>query len=185
MSELLPDYTQMLVLLGRALHVLRTEYDQQAVLVGGAAVELHTGGRYATGDFDIHFPDAKLFSEVLDRYGFLKEKGVGRLLNRWYHPECLTYGVQIVSGYLYDGNSDRSRLQLIKIASDAEVIVPPVEDLIADRLGQYCSINNNPDKSSLEQAKLLVSLAEEIDWDYLRQRVVTEQGDLSLVEGIR
>jgi hypothetical protein len=185
MSGLSPDYFQMLMLLGRALHALRIEHNQQAVLVGGAAVEFYTGGGYSTGDFDVHFSDVRLFSEVLTQFGFLREKGPSRLLNSWYHPECPNYGVQVVSGSLFDGLSDLYRLQLVKIGPDADVIIPPIEDLVADRLGQYCSIPNNSDQSTLEQAKLLVSLAETIDWDYLERRVSEEQGDISLLEGNR
>ena len=185
MSSLSPDYYQMLELLGRAMHTLRTKYKHRAVLVGGAAVELYTEGRYSTGDFDVHFEDTRLFSKVLNKFGFINESGPGKLLNRWYHPECITYGIQVVSGYLFDGLSETNRLRLIKIGPDADLIIPSIEDLIADRLGQYCSVSRNSDQSSLEQAKLLVSLAETIDWAYLGLRVSQEQGDISLLKEAR
>jgi len=71
------------------------------------------------------------------------------------------------------------------VSADSEIIIPPIEDMIADRLSQYCSIRDNPDESMLEQAKLLLTLAETIDWAYLERRAREDQGDISLLKGLR
>jgi hypothetical protein len=46
------------------------------------------------------------------------------------------------------------------------VTLPPVEDLIADRLGQFAA-SNNRDREMVDQARLLLKLARDIDRDYL------------------
>jgi hypothetical protein len=59
--------------------------------------------------------------------------------------------------------------------------LPPPEDVIADRLGQYASDPKGRD-DMLEQARLLVLLAEDLDLNYLKRRVVEEGADAELVE---
>jgi hypothetical protein len=177
------DYFAMLLLLGRVFQSLKQHHGVDAVLVGGAAVEFYTGGRYQTGDFDVVFEDFALFGSAMSAHGFAKPSGIGRLLRGWVHPDFPDYGIELVSGALFDGLSDRSRCRLIRMGEASAVALPPIEDLIADRLGQYCAIANNPDRSCLEQAKLLFLLAETIDKPYLEKRVQDEGGDMSLLLG--
>lgn len=100
----------------------------------------------------------------------------------FYHPELLI-GVEFVTGPLFDGRTDQGRLRLAVIdeESDARVIFPPPEDIIADRLAQYASDPQGRD-DMLEQARLLSSLVENQDMAYLRKRVAEEGADLGMVE---
>jgi hypothetical protein len=68
-------------------------------------------------------------------------------------------------------------------ASDAKVIFPPLEDMIADRLGQHASDPRGRD-DMLEQARLLASLAENLDVAYLIRRVAEEGGDPGILENL-
>lgn len=174
------DFFEVLSRLGEACDRLRRERGLTAVLVGGAAVELYTGGAYRTGDFDVHVADFQIFWAALEAVGFVREDEKGKLKNFWYLPSVPQYGVQVVGGDLFDGLCERARLQLIDIVPGSQIVLPPVEDLIADRLGQHATASPT-DTVMLEQAKLLLSLAETIDQAYLRQRVAEEGGDISLL----
>ena len=55
-----------------------------------------------------------------------------------------------------------------------------IEDLIADRLGQYGVAGD--DTSRIEQARALLAMADDIDLAYLRRRVVEEDGDIALLD---
>jgi hypothetical protein len=89
-----------------------------------------------------------------------------------YHP-TLDLGVEFVSGRLFDGNADQERLRIVTIDPTSHVLVIPVEDVIADRLGQYTS-NPTAGRALLWQAALAWSLATEIDRPYLDKRIRTE-----------
>jgi hypothetical protein len=71
------------------------------------------------------------------------------------------------------------------LCEDSAIVLTPVEDLIADRLGQFCSIPSNSNQELLEQARLLIELASEIDWSYLERWIIEDQGDPSLVQDLR
>jgi hypothetical protein len=64
-------------------------------------------------------------------------------------------------------------LRLIAIGPGSQVLVIPVEDVIADRLGQYTA-NPAGSRALLRQAVLAWSLAVEIDRSYLDARIKTE-----------
>lgn len=174
------DFLLVLQRLADAFEALRQKTGESAILVGGAAVELYTGGAYSTGDFDVHVTDAGSFRSFLENVGFIREDQIGYLKNFWYLPEVARYGVQIVGGQLFDGRCDRTRIRLLTTESGSSFALPPVEDLIADRLGQH-AVASPTDTSMLLQARLLLSLAEEIDHAYLRKRVQDEGGDISLL----
>jgi hypothetical protein len=74
---------------------------------------------------------------------------------------------------LFDGNADPERLRLVTIGPGSRVLVIPVEDVIADRLGQYVA-NPAGSRALLRQAALACSLADEIDRAYLDSRIRTE-----------
>lgn len=75
-----------------------------------------------------------------------------------------------------DGNADVARLRLVTIDPESPVLVIPVEDVIADRLGQYVA-NPAGSRALLRQAVLAWSLADEIDRAYLDARIRTETID--------
>jgi hypothetical protein len=92
-------------------------------------------------------------------------------------------GVDFVSGSLFDGRTDHSRIQILRLDDEGalELYFPPVEDLIADRLGQYESVPQG-DQQMLEQAKLLWQLGDDIDTDYLHKRVAEECSSVKLLD---
>jgi hypothetical protein len=114
-----------------------------AWLVGGASVVILTDGAFHSGDFDLVASDAALFREILLRHGFHDERGQGRpgamLHVGWMHPDHPDLRWQLVTGPLFDGRSDPSRRIAIALRPGSELILPAVEDLIADRLGQFAA----------------------------------------------
>ena len=84
--------------------------------------------------------------------------------------------VELVSGDLFDGRTDRAKLLAVRVVGDAEVRFPPVEDMIADRMGQFAA-SNNLDTAMLNQARALLNLALDYDPAYLRRRIIEESGD--------
>jgi hypothetical protein len=56
------------------------------------------------------------------------------------------------------------------------VTLPPIEDMIADRLGQLAA-SGNRDQEMREQALLLFRLAADVDKSYLARRISEEGGD--------
>jgi hypothetical protein len=151
------------------------------VLVGGAAVELRTGGQYQTGDFDVHVSDAEAFGDALALAGFRREDQPGHLLTFWCLPSMPRYGMQLAGGALIDGRCERHRLEVLAIEAGSAILLPPVEDLIADRLGQHAARGSLTDVSALEQAKLLLLFAPEADLSYLPRPIVEQGGDPSLL----
>lgn len=112
--------------------------------------------------------DEPTFARAISGVGFKREDRPGRLLVGYYHPD-LVLGVQVVSGRLFDGRTDRSKLRVV-----------PVEDLIADRLAQYAAVSP-PDTSMLAQARELLRLVSELDEVYPAKRIAEEAGDARLV----
>lgn len=173
----LPDsYIAALTYLGRAFEAYQARTGYSAVLVGGAATAIYTAGLFPSGDFDVVAASDTEFNKVMVEHGFIKEHRTGRLLMGFYHPDCPEYGFQQVTGPLFDGRSDRNRLVRIEVASDSAVVLPAVEDLIADRLGQH-AVASKTDDSRLRQAQELFKLAEALDRDYLLRRIRDEGGD--------
>jgi hypothetical protein len=144
----------------------------RAVLVDGAALQLWTTGRYMSGDFDLIGIDPTPMEAALIARGFRREGRSGHLLRGPYHP-TLDIGVESVSGRLFDGNADQARLRLISIGPGSQVLVIPVEDVIADRLGQYVA-NPAGSRALRAQASLAWSLAVEIDRSCLDKRIRIE-----------
>lgn len=152
------------------------------VLVGGAAVEIYSKGAINTGDFDIVTPWQLEFEEELGRLGFIRPRGQGVATRGWVHPD-LGLGFEVVSDSLLDGAADRQRVQLIDLGEDGTVAVISLEDMIADRLGQYAS-GTAPEM--LEQARRLFALHADADREYMERRIRHESaGDygIEVLEG--
>ena len=180
MSDLPEDFFVALKLLGRASERYRKATGRRVVLVGGAAVSLYSYGQILSGDFDI-VADIDFENEMINE-GFLKEDRKGYLMIGYYHPEVPRYGFQLVSGDLFDGRSDLEKMLPLTVSDseDSQVYLPAIEDLIADRLGQFAASDNKDDEMR-QQASLLRLLALDIDEAYLRRRILDEGGDPSLV----
>lgn len=180
-----PEYLEALRLLSRAFDVVEERTGSRPVIVGGSAVEYYTVGDVVSGDFDLVAPDAEVVAEALVEVGFRREDRRGTRLGGLYHPELLI-GVDFVPGNLFEGRTDPKRMLVVVVgqeegAEGAKVVFPPPEDIIADRLGQYAS-DPKGRGDMLEQARLLVSLALDLDMDYLRKRVGEEGADPYLVD---
>ncbi|HEV2545924.1 MAG TPA: hypothetical protein VGU20_01165 [Stellaceae bacterium] len=172
-----PEFVDALKLLAGAFDEVVQAGFSRPVLVGGAAVEFYTGGAVVSGDFDVVTPAAQdELESALLRRGFVRPEGVGVLKRGLHHP-TLGMGVEVVSGYLFNGASDESRVKLVTLEGALAVAFPPVEDLIADRMGQFGATGK--DLEMLEQAVILYkiasySLASVLDAAYLDRRIKQE-----------
>jgi hypothetical protein len=102
LSVFRPEFIQALTLLARASDDVVAQGYTRPVLVGGAAVEFHTGSAVTSGDFDFVSPSQTAFEEALISYGFRREDRRHHLLRGLYHPD-FGLGVEVVSGSLFDG----------------------------------------------------------------------------------
>jgi hypothetical protein len=126
------------------------------VLVGGAVVEILTGGAYTTGDFDfVGFVPASV-RRKLEASGFRK---TGR---HWIHEQAEIF-LEFPGKAL--GAEERA---VLRKAFGYEVVVVSVEDLLVDRLGAWAYW-----KSGVDGANAFIVLRtcrDEIDHDRLAQR---------------
>lgn len=147
------------------------------VLVGGGAVELFSTSALATGDFDIVTGAQSAFEESLRGEGFIKPSGAGIATRGWVHPD-LALGFEVVSAVLLGGLADRDRVLAIDVGDDGSAAILSVEDMIADRMGQFAS-GSAPEM--IDQARVMLALNSQVDRDYLNRRIAEEtMGDLSI-----
>ena len=166
-----PEFREALSLLAQAFKVLSDEGLGLPVLVGGAAVELYTTGGITSGDFDLVTPHQRVLENTLVRFGFERPHRPGELLGGVIHRR-LDFGVQVVSGLLMAGKADRARIKVFDIEGGRMAVIP-VEDLIADRMGQAFA-DQPPREDMLDQALMLYRLAEAPDLTYLDKRICEE-----------
>lgn len=140
------------------------------ILVGGAAVELFSNSALMTGDFDVSTARQEVFEEALRTLGFVKPTGRGVATRGWVHPD-LRLGFEVVSSTLLGGLADRDRVALIDLGDDGVASIISVEDIIADRMGQYAS-GTAPEM--IEQAYRLFLLHDRVDRAYLDRRTREE-----------
>ena len=170
-----PEFRKALELLAKAIGRIEARGMKGTVLVGGAAVELFTGGAITSGDFDLVSPwKDELFAE-LGKLGFVQPNRPGWLSNSLLHPD-LGLSVQVVSGKLMDGLADQARIREIDLGPSGRARVIPVEDLIADRMAQ--GLAGRPVRKDMQnQAVRLYQLAEGLDDAYLDKRIREETGN--------
>lgn len=174
------DYIAALERLALVFNDYHRRTGSRAVLVGGAAAAIYTAGRFPSGDFDVVAAWDDAFEIAMLDHGFLREDQPGFLKLGFYHPGHPGYGFQPVSGPLFDGLSDTTRLFHLVVKPPAEITLPSIEDMIADRLGQY-AVAPPSDNSRLLQARALFELAEDLDLAYLLERIGNEGGDAALL----
>ena len=162
-----PEFERALRLFGRASDAMKARGLPEPVLVGGAAVEIYSNSAIATGDFDIATAAQIQFEEELQRLGFVRPSGAGKATRGWIHPE-LPMGFEVVAETLLDGQAERDRVRRLDLDPDGEVAVIGIEDMIADRVGQYAS---GAAPEMLEQARLLYALHREADRAYMERRI--------------
>ena len=176
-----PEFREALTLLATAVLRLQARGLEAPILVGGAAVELFTGGQVTSGDFDfVSASQDEFFAELLT-LGFVRSQGPGWLTRSLLHPE-LGFGVQVVSGHLMDGRADRSRVRLLAIDDSRETRVIACEGLIADRMALA---GRQIREDMKNQAVRLYQLAGGLDDAYLDRRIRTETGDVASLETLR
>ena len=79
----------------------------------------------------------------------------------WYHPAYPAFAVEQVSGGFFDGRGERDRCLRLILQDGASIVLPAVEDMIADRLGQHEIAKG--DTAMLEQARAQFLLAQDLD----------------------
>jgi hypothetical protein len=150
------------------------------ILVGGGAVELYTASAITTGDFDLVTARQEEFEVILRELGFTKPGGLGHTQLGWVHP-TLSLGFEVVSSSLYDGMADRDRILLFELEEDGAAAIVSIEDMIADRMGQFAS-GTAPEM--LDQARSLFILHRAADLDYMDRRIRYETGGDYCVEDL-
>lgn len=167
MSGFRPEFEAGLRLFARASEAMKRRGFAAPVLVGGGAVEVYTLSSVTTGDFDIVTARQSEFEDELLRLGFIPPVGPGHALSGWVHPE-LKLGFEVVSSTLLDGAADRDRVVLIGLGDDGEAAIISVEDMIADRMGQFAS---GAAPEMREQARRLLRLHADADLAYMEARI--------------
>ena len=144
--------------------------DDFPVLVGGSAVELYTGGNYASIDIDLCYSSALLDSVLLSS-GFYRD-------GRYWIMEELDIVLEC------PGANYNNRVMDIKLKNGHFVRISSIEDMIIDRLCAFVFWNSSSDG---EWARvMLASDTEEmaIDWDYLKKRADEEDVAMALARMI-
>ncbi len=167
------EYREAIALIARAVAALERRNIRSPILVGGAAVEFYTGGAITTGDFDFVTPYREEFFEELERVGF-RRPGQGEISRALFHPSS-GISVEVVSGQLMDGRADNERLVVVRLR-DGALRVIPIEDVIADRIGQALA-GSRIDERMRNQAIRLYQLAGGVDRSYLDRRIAEEASD--------
>ena len=167
-----PEFEAALRLFAQVSEAMRTRGHEAPVLVGGAAVELYSASAINTGDFDIVTGRQDDFETILQDHGFVRPSGAGMATRGWIHPQ-LKLGFEVVSSTLLDGQADRERVMLLQIGDAGRAAFIAIEDIIADRMGQYAS---GSAAEMLEQARALFELYPDADLDYMERRIRYETG---------
>jgi hypothetical protein len=182
MTAYRPEFEAALRLFARASEAMHRRGFQRPILVGGAAAEFYSQSAITTGDFDLcTFRQAEL-EEELQRLGFVRPSSAGQMLKGWIHPE-LKLGFEVVADTPMDGAFDRDTLVMVENTGAGAFVMISVEDLIADRVGQYAS-GSAPDR--LDQARTLFRLQTAVDRPYLDRRIREETAgdyDIEVIEG--
>ncbi|MDB5709386.1 MAG: hypothetical protein JWL96_1456 [Sphingomonas bacterium] len=167
MSVYRPAFEAALRAFARASDRMVAAGHERPVLVGGGAVELYSGSAINTGDFDVVTGRQDAFEAALAAEGFIRPIGPGHTSLGWIHPD-LQLGFEVVGTTLLDGMADRDRVVLIDFGKEGRAAIIAVEDIIADRVGQFAS-GSAP--AMLEQARRLLVLHKDVDLDYMERRI--------------
>lgn len=172
-----PEFLAALRLLARVSEAMAARGLPRPVLVGGGAVEFYTGSALMTGDIDVTSPVQPELEEELQRHGFARPSGPGKLTRGWIHPD-LGLGFEVVGRSPMDGNVDRAHILLVDaVKEDGSVAIISVEDIIADRMGQFAS-HSGGSREMRAQAAELLSLQPDVDFAYLEKPIRYEtEGD--------
>jgi hypothetical protein len=176
----LPDgFVAALAELGEAFDRYEELTGRPAILVGGAAAAIHTEGAFMSADFDVVAGLDDAFCEAMEIVGFVRDMQIGHGSLGWYHPDHPDFSVEQVSGGYFDGRGDRERCLRLAVREGSTIVLPAIEDMIADRLAQHEVAGG--DDSMLHQARALFLIARGLDITYLQRRVAEEGGNLELL----
>ena len=172
------EFVAALQLLARISEDMVRRELQRPILVGGAAAEFWSLSAITTGDFDLCTISQDVLEEVMQQHGFVRPSGAGQMLKGWIHPE-LKLGFEVVAEVPMDGNVDAAHIRLVQpIGESGKFRIIAVEDLIADRVGQYAS---GTAQDRIDQARKLLALHPDADMDYLDRRIREESmGDYGI-----
>ena len=173
-----PEFLNALRMLARVSEAMAGRGLPRPVLVGGGAVEFYTGSAVMTGDIDLTTPAQPELEQELQKLGFIRPSGVGKSTRGWVHPD-LGFGFEVVGDDPMDGNVPIAQLVMIQaVPGEPEMVVLSVEDMIADRMGQYAS---GTAREMLGQARELYGLPIRFDRTYLDRRIREEScGDYGI-----
>ncbi|NCB45312.1 MAG: hypothetical protein EOM59_22195 [Clostridia bacterium] len=127
------------------------------ILVGGSAVQLHTGGNYMSIDMDIYLDDIYPVIGLLEEQGFIKT-------GRHYFSAEYDILAEFVCGPIPE--------KISKIEYNGQtVLISSPEEMLIDRLtaAKWWKIPKD-----LEWARVIISLKSGLDMDYLHKRAAEE-----------
>jgi hypothetical protein len=168
-----PEFLAALDLLARASQILEQAGKPRPILVGGAVVEFDTLSQIMSGDLDLVAADDEALAAALAAAGFVRENRQGRRAGGWFHPN-LPIAVDCVSSRYYDGRGDRTRIRAVAMPS-GDVLMAPLEEIVADRIGQW-EASDRRNEALREQIALLLALAPQFDEEYVKRRVKEDNG---------
>ena len=169
-----PEFEAALRLFARISEAMVVKGLARPVLVGGAAVEYYSGSAISTGDFDVCTPVQPELEAIMQAHGFIRPSGAQKSLRGWIHPE-LQLGFEIVARVPMNGNVDVDHIALVEnLGKDGAFAIVSIEDLIADRMGQYAS---GTAREMLGQARTLYRLHPGLDLAYLDRRIRFESAN--------
>ena len=173
-----PELIAGLRLLARVSDAMHRRGLPRPILVGGAAVEYYTASALMTGDIDLASPVQPELEEEFLAHGFVRPHGPGHTPFGWVHPE-LQLGIEVVASTPLNGLADPARMTLVRPIGEAALFrILSVEDIIADRMGQFAS-GAAPEMG--QQAAILFSLYPDLDRAYLDHRIRDESlGDYGI-----
>ena len=109
--------------------------------------------------------------EELQKLGFVRPSGPGKSTRGWVHPE-IGLGFEVVGSSPMGGSVLAAQLVMAApVEGEPEMTILSVEDMIADRMGQYAS---GTAREMLAQARALYSLPIAFDRAYLDRRIREE-----------
>ena len=162
----LPDGPQRTAAIVAWVQGLFAEGEQVPVLVGGAAVEILTGGAYTTGDFDFVGSVPTTVRNTLEENDFKKS---GR---HWIHEEA-----QIFLEFPGDALDPKER-QFRCGLYGYDLLLVSIEDLLVDRLGAWDYWKSGVDGANA--FLLLRACRNEIDEERLSRRARDEGFGIAL-----
>jgi hypothetical protein len=166
-----PEFIEALRLLANLSDAMDARGLPRPVLVGGGAAEFYSGSAMMTGDLDVTSPVQGELEEELRHAGFVRPSGAGQSLRGWIHPD-IGLGFEVVGSSPMGGGIEPARLRFVTPpGAKGRFRIVCVEDLIADRMGQFAS-GSAPEM--LGQARTLLKLYPNVDRAYLEQRVRKE-----------